>query len=284
MDDFGTKHILDLPLNNDIQEADSFAYDQGTSENSFRIQFRGLVEKMLSRYVASKDLANLTEEVVDAFIARLGQPYTPDNGTGVLLRTHANETQEGLKTLSEQLVDATAHIITDKFFESLTTAEFKKLTGLLAGTIKRESTNTYDGTLANRDLSNLTESGKVNLNRVRVQSITQTGPEIIIPSTALNRCITINLNQDVGKITLPSSGLDTTMLQQIIIIVNRNGFNIAADAFTTNGYTLRGTGATMPSFSEHFVKDKAIEFFCEFDAYSNTANPTWNYGYSKVGH
>lgn len=284
MDDFGTKHILELPLLNDIQDADSFAFDQAATGNTFRAQFRGIIEKMLQLYVAGKDLGNLTDEVIDAFIARLSVPHNPDDGAGVLLRSHANETQDGLKTLSEQLVAAKAHIITDKFFESLTVDEFKKLCNLLAGTIARTSSGTMDGTLANRDLTNLTEIGKVNLNRVRVESLVQTGSEIIIPQSMLNRCVTIDLNQNVGKITLPTAGLDTTMLQQIIIIVNRNGFNIAGDAFTSNGYTLRGTGATMPSFSAHFVKDNAIEFFCEFDAYSNKANQTWNYGYSKIGH
>lgn len=283
MEDYGVKHISELPINNSIEDADSIPYDQAASGNTFRTQFRGLVERMLSLYVAGKDLGNLTDDVVDNFIARLAVPHSPDDGTGVLLRTHANETQSGLKTLSEQLVAANAHIITDKFFNSLTTAEFQELCGLLAGTIKR-ATGGFDGTLANRDLSNLTEAGKIELNRVRVQSFVQTGPEIVIPQSALNRCITIDLNQNVGKITLPSAGLDTSMLQQIIIIVNRNGFNIAGDAFTSNGYTLRGTGATMPSFSSQFTKDKAIEFFCEFDAYSNKANPQWNYGYSKIGH
>lgn len=284
MDDYGVKHISELPINNSIQDADSIPYDQAASGNTFRMQFRGMVERMLSLYVAGKDLGNLTDDVIDAFITRLAMPHNPDDGAGVLLRSHANENQDGLKTLSEQLVGAQAHIITDKFFESLTVEEFQKLCGLLAGTIQRASSGTFDGTLANRDLTNLTETGKVNLNRVRVESIVQTGPEIIIPQTMLNRCVTIDLNQNVGKITLPAAGLDTTMLQQIIIIVNRNGFNIAGDAFTSNGYTLRGTGATMPSFSSHFVKDNAIEFFCEFDAYSNKANPQWNYGYSKIGH
>lgn len=284
MDDFGTKHILELPLNNDIKNADSFVFDQAATGNTFRIQFLGVIQKMLQEYVAGKDLGNLTEDVIDAFIARIAQPHDPDDGTGVVLRTHSNETQDGLAGLSRQLVGADIHMITDKFFESLTVEEFKHLCELLAGTVARESSNTKDGTLANTDLTNLTEKGNVNLNRVRVETLVQTGSEIVIPATMLNRCVTIDLNQNVGKITLPTAGLDTTMLQQIIIIVNRNGFDIAADAFTSNGYTLRGTGATMPSFSSHFVKDTAIEFFCEFDAYSNKANPQWNYGYSKIGH
>lgn len=284
MEDFGTKHISALPLNNDIANADSFVFDQATTGNTFRTQFLGIVQKLLQQYVAGKDLSNITDDVLADFIARLSKPHDPDDGTGLVLRTHANETSDGLDALSRQLIAADVHLITDKFFESLTVEEFKKLCGLLAGTVKRESSDAFDGALANRDLTNLTEAGYTNANRVSVVEYNQTGPEIIIPATMLNRCVTIKLNQNVGKITLPSAGLDTTMLQQIIIIIDRNGFNIAADAFTSNGYTLRGTGATMPSFSSHFVKDAAIEFFCEFDAYSNKNNPQWNYGYSKIGH
>lgn len=284
MDDYGVKHILELPLNNEIGDADSFAYDRAADASTFRIQFRGIVNVLLNKYLAGKDLGNITDEVIDNFIQRLAYPHSPDDGLGVLLRTHANETQDGLKTLSEQLVDATAHIIADKFFENLTVSEFKKLCGLLAGTERRTSSNAFDGTLANRDLTNLTETGMINLNRIRTVQINQTGPELVIPQNMLNRCLYVKLNQNLGKITLPSSGLDTSMLQQVLLIINRNGFNIAGDAFTSNGYTLRGTGATMPSFSSHFTKDNAIEFFCEYDAYSNPSNPQWNYGYSKIGH
>lgn len=283
-EDYGVKHIYDLPLNNTITDSDSLVYDQTATGESFRLQIRGLIEFLAASYFAQKDLGNITDEVLDDFIQRLSQPDSPDTGTGLLLRTHTNETQSGLETLSQQLVAANAHILADMFFENLTSAEFLKLQQLFANAIKRTSTDAYEGILANRDLSNLTETGITNLNRVNYVELTQTGQTITIPATALNRCVRIRLNQNVASIVLPTSGLSDTMLNQVIIMIDRNGFNIASDAFTANGYTLRGTGATMPSFTATFDKDKAIEFFCEYDDFTNLANPTWNYGYSKIGH
>lgn len=283
-EDYGVKHIYDLPLNNTITDSDSLVYDQTATGESFRLQIRGLIEFLAASYFAQKDLGNITDEVLDDFIQRLSQPDSPDTGSGLLLRTHANETQSGLETLSQQLVAANAHILADMFFENLTSAEFLKLQQLFANAIKRTSTDAYEGILANRDLSNLTETGITNLNRVNYVELAQTGQTITIPATALNRCVRIRLNQNVASIVLPTSGLSDTMLNQVIIMIDRNGFNIASDAFTVNGYTLRGTGATMPSFTATFDKDKAIEFFCEYDDFTNLANPTWNYGYSKIGH
>lgn len=283
-EDYGVKHIYELPLNNDVQESDSFVYDQGSTGNSNRAQFRGIIDILLRSYLASKDLTNLTDETIADFIAKLAQPDSPDTGTGLLLRTHSNETQAGLRTLSEQLIAANAHLIADMFFENLTSAEFLKLQQLFSNAIKRTSTDAYEGILANRDLTNLTETGITNLNRVNYVELQQTSQTITIPSTALNRCVRIRLNQDVASIILPTSGLSNTMLNQVIIMIDRNGHNIASGAFTNNGYTLRGTGATMPSFTATFDKDKAIEFFCEYDDFTNLSNPTWNYGYSKIGH
>lgn len=284
MADYGTKHIYELPLNNDVAEQDSIVYDQSSSGNSFRMQIAGLIEFLLSQYVAKKDLKNITESSLLEFITKLSQPISPDNGTGLVLRTHANETQTGLANLSNKLINATAHRIADMFFENLTSEEFKKLCDLLSGEVNRESTGTAEGTLANRDLTNLTETGLKNLNRISYYDMEQTSPQITIPSIALGKCVRIKLNRDVSSIVLPTAGLDNTMVQQVLIIIDRNGFNIAMDALTGNGYTLRGTGAPMPSFSANFLKDKAIEFFCEYDDFSNTAEKTWNYGYSKIGH
>lgn len=284
MEDYGVKHIYELPLNNTITQADSLVYDQSSTGESFRLQIRGLIDFLAASYFAEKDLGNITDEVLDDFIARLATPDRPDTGTGLLLRTHTNETQNGLQTLSEQLVAANAHIIADMFFENLTSAEFLKLQQLFANAIKRTSTDAYEGILANRDLTNLTEEGMTNLNKVRYMDLTQTSQTITIPSTALNKCIRIRLNQNVASIILPTSGLRNDMLNQVLIMIDRNGFSIASDAFTANGYTLRGTGATMPSFTATFDKDKAIEFFCEYDDFTNLSNPTWNYGYSKIGH
>lgn len=283
-EDYGVKHIFELPLNNEIVASDSVVYDQSSSGNSFRMQIQGLIDFLLSQYVAKKDLNNITSEALNAFITRLSQPASPDVGTGLLLRNHSNETQSGLGALSNKLINATAHQIAQMFFENLTPTEFAKLCSLLSGETARESTGDYEGTLANRDLTNLTETGITNLNRVNYVTLTQTNSTITIPATALNRCVRIKLNRDVSSIVLPTSGLSTTMLNQVIIMIDRNGFNIASDAFTRNGYTLRGTGASMPSFTATFVKDKAIEFFCEYDDFTNAANPTWNYGYSKIGH
>lgn len=283
-EDYGVKHIYELPLNNDVAEADSFPFDQGNSGNTYRAQFRGIIDLLLRNYLASKDLTNLTDETVADFISRLSVPDSPDTGTGLVLRTHSNETQAGLRTLSEKLISAQAHLIADMFFENLTSAEFLKLQQLFSNAVKRTSTDAYEGILANRDLTNLTETGITNLNRVNYVELQQTSQTITIPATALNRCVRIRLNQDVASIILPTSGLSNTMLNQVIIMIDRNGHNIASGAFTGNGYTLRGTGATMPSFTATFDKDKAIEFFCEYDDFTNTANPTWNYGYSKIGH
>lgn len=283
-EDYGVKHIYDLPLNNSVTDSDSLVYDQTATGESFRLQIRGLIEFLAASYFAQKDLGNITDEVLDDFIQRLSQPDSPDTGTGLLLRTHTNETQSGLETLSQQLVAANAHILADMFFENLTPAEFLKLQQLFANMIKRTSTDAYEGILANRDLNNLTDEGYTNLNKVRYLDLAQTSQTITIPATALNKCIRIRLNQNVASIVLPTSGLRNDMLNQVIIIIDRNGFNIASDAFTANGYTLRGTGATMPSFTATFDKDKAIEFFCEYDDFTNLSNPTWNYGYSKIGH
>jgi len=282
--EYGLKHINDLPLRNDIAESDSFAYDSGDEKVAYRIQFLGIVNKLLENYVANKSLTNQTEEELDNFIKHIAIPTNPDNGTGLVLRTHTNETEAGLETLSKKIVGAKAHLITDMFMESMTKEEFIKLCNLLAGTINRDSSGTADGILANRDLSNLTEKGKINATKVFYHDLEQTSENIEIPKAALGKCVRISLNQDVSTITLPTSGLDTDSLQQVIIIVQRNGFGIANTAFIGNGYTLRGTGAAMPSFSEEFTKDKAIEFFCEYDPFTNPEDPTWNYGYSKIGH
>lgn len=283
-EDYGTKHIYELPLDNNIAEADSIVYDQSSSGNSFRAQIRGVIEFLLSQYVAKKDLTNLTDEALNAFMNRLSMPSSPDVGAGLLLRDHSNETQNGLSALSNKLITATAHRIADMFFENLTTAEFVKLCRLLSGEMARESTGNAEGTLANRDLTNLTAAGVKNLNRIDYLNMVQTSPQIVIPASALGKCVRIKLNRDVASISLPTAGLSTSSIQQVLIIIDRNGFNIASDAFTANGYTLRGTGASMPSFTATFTKDKAIEFFCEYDDFTNPADPTWNYGYSKIGH
>ena len=282
--EYGQKHISELPLKNGIQENDSLAYDSGDEQTAFRIQFLGLVNAMLSKYMANKALTNQTAQELATFINKLSKPHNPDDGFGLVLRSHNNETQSGLSSLSQQLVSADAHIITDMFMESMTTDEFKKVCDLLAGTLARESSGTKDGTLANADLSNLTDVGKSNATKVWYHNLTQTSENIEIPQSALGKCVLISLKQDVSTITLPTSGLPTDSLQQVIIIIKRNGFNIDSTAFTSNGYTLRGTGALMPNFSENFSKDKAIEFFCEYDGFTNPENPTWNYGYSKIGH
>lgn len=284
MEDYGVKHIYDLPLNNNITQSDSLVYDQTATGESFRLQIRGLIEFLAASYFAEKDFGNITDEVLADFTARLAQPYNPDNGAGLLLRSHANETQTGLTNLSQQLINANAHLLADMFFENLTSAEFLKLQKLFANMIARTSTGQLEGILANTDLNNLTEEGYTNLNKVRYMDLAQTSQTITIPSTALNKCIRIRLNQNVASIVLPTSGLRNDMLNQVLIMIDRNGFNIASDAFTGNGYTLRGTGATMPSFTATFDKDKAIEFFCEYDDFTNLSNPTWNYGYSKIGH
>lgn len=226
----------------------------------------------------------MSDDALLAFINKLSVPFFPDNGNGVVLRSHLNETQSGLANLSNKLITATAHRIADMFFENLTPAEFEKLSKLLSGEINRESTGSADGILANRDLTNLTPQGVLNLNRIDYYDMNQESPQIIIPEVAIGKCVRIKLNRDVSSITLPTAGLDNTKIQQLLILIDRNGFNIASDAFTANGYTLRGTGAPMPSFTATFIKDAAIEFFCEYDDFTNKANPTWNYGYSKIGH
>lgn len=283
-EDYGVKHIFELPLNNEISAADSLVYDQASTGESFRLQIQGLITFLAASYFAEKDLGNITREVLGNFMGRLSMPDSPDVGDGLLLRTHTNETQNGLRALSQKLINADAHMISEMFLENLTAAEFLKFQQLLSNAIARESTGNYEGILANRDLTNLTETGITNLNRVNYVELTQTNNIITIPATALNRCVRIKLNRDVSSIVLPTSGLSNTMLNQVIIMIDRNGFNIASDAFTGNGYTLRGTGASMPSFTATFIKDKAIEFFCEYDDFTNTSNPTWNYGYSKIGH
>ena len=121
------------------------------------------------------------------------------------------------------------------FFENLTSAEFLKLQKLFANMIARTSTGQLEGILANTDLNNLTEEGYTNLNKVRYMDLTQTSQTITIPSTALNKCIRIRLNQNVASIVLPTSGLRNDMLNQVLIMIDRNGFNIASDAFTGNG-------------------------------------------------
>lgn len=273
------KHIYELPLNNNVNDSDSLVYDQSATGDSFRLQLRGLIEFLISQYVASKDLSNVADDPLYAFINRVA-----NSEPGLVLRSHNNETQQGLANLSNKLINADAHRIADMFLENLTVDEFEKFNKLLSGEIARESTGENDGLLANRDLSNLTDTGKNNLNRVEYFDLEQTAPRITIPTNALGKCVRIKLNQDVSNITLPTSGLDTTAIQQVLILIDRNGFDIASDAFTGNGYTLRGTGATMPSFTATFEKDKAIEFFCEYDDFTNLENPTWNYGYSKIGH
>lgn len=272
------KHIYELPLNNNVNDSDSLVYDQSATGDSFRLQLRGLIEFLISQYVASKDLSNVADDPLYAFINRIA-----NSEPGLVLRSHNNETQQGLANLSNKLINADAHRIADMFLENLTDVEFEKFNKLLSGEIARESGET-SGLLANRDLSNLTDTGKNNLNRVEYFDLEQTAPRITIPTNALGKCVRIKLNQDVSNITLPTSGLDTTAIQQVLILIDRNGFDIASDAFTGNGYTLRGTGATMPSFTATFEKDKAIEFFCEYDDFTNPENPTWNYGYSKIGH
>lgn len=283
-EDYGVKHIFELPLNNEISAADSLVYDQAATGESFRLQVQGLITFLAASYFAEKDLSNITRDVLASFMGRLAMPDSPDVGDGLLLRTHTNETQNGLRTLSEQLIGADAHKIAEMFLENLTPTEFLKFQQLLSNAIARESTGNREGILANRDLTNLTETGITNLNRVNYVELQQTSQTITIPATALNRCVRIRLNQDVASIVLPTSGLSNTMLNQVIIMIDRNGHNIASSAFTANGYTLRGTGATMPSFTATFDKDKAIEFFCEYDDFTNLSNPTWNYGYSKIGH
>lgn len=283
-EDYGVKHIFELPLNNEISVADSLVYDQASTGESFRLQIQGLITFLAASYFAEKDLSNITREILGNFMGRLSMPDSPDVGDGLLLRSHTNENQNGLRTLSEKLINADAHMISEMFLENLTPEEFLKFQQLLSNAIARTSTGHYEGILANRDLTNLTQTGITNLNRVNYVELTQTDNIITIPSTALNRCVRIKLNRDVSSIVLPTSGLSNTMLNQVIIMIDRNGFNIASDALTGNGYTLRGTGATMPSFTSTFDKDKAIEFFCEYDDFTNTSNPTWNYGYSKIGH
>lgn len=283
-EDYGVKHIYELPLDNSVNETDSVVYDKSENGNSYRLQLRGLIEFLLGRYVAKKDLTNLSDEALANFINTLSIPFSPDSGNGLVLRSHINETEVGLATLSNKIINATAHRIADMFFENLTPEEFAKLCGLLSGEVNRESTGNAEGTLANRDLTNLTATGITNANRIPFYDMEQTSPQIIIPSIALGKCVRIKLNRDVSSIILPTSGLDSSMVQQVLILVDRNGFNIASDAFTSNGYTLRGTGATMPSFTATFIKDKAIEFFCEYDNFTNKADQTWNYGYSKIGH
>lgn len=278
MNDYGVKHIYELPLNNAVVDADSLVFDQAETGNSFRIQLRGLVEFLINQYVASRDLSNVNDEALTAFITRVAQA-TP----GLVLKSHTNETQAGLGNLSDALINADAHRIADMFFENLTKEEFEILCKFLSGEIVRSS-GTADGLLANKDLTNLSNVGKSNLNRVEYFDLEQTDKRIVIPENALGKCVRIKLNQDVNNISLPTSGLDSTALQQVIIQIDRNGFNITNDAFVSNGYTLRGTGASMPSFTATFVKDKAIEFYCEYDDFTNKENPTWNYGYSKIGH
>lgn len=281
--ELGEKHIIDLPLNNAIESSDSLAYDNSDSGNSFRIQFGGIVAA-LATYFPEKDFSNMSDEEILALINKLGIPKSPDNGTGLVLRSHANETETGLSNLSTLLINAAAHILTDKYASTLTKVEFENLCKLLSGETVRTLTGTADGLLANRDLSNLTATGLINATRVPYYELTQTSEDIEIPIVAISKCVLISLTQDVATITLPTSGLDANSLQQVVIVVKRNGFNIASNAFTSNGYTLRGTGASMPNFSASFVKDNAIEFFCEYDKFTDTANPTWNYGYSKIGH
>ena len=281
--DYGTKHIAELPLNNDVQDTDVLPFDQSSSGNAYKIQLGGLIA-YLAKTFPRIDFSNVKAEELVALIAKLGTPNNPDDGVGLVLRTHANETQTGLRNLSQKLIDATAHILTDKYFSTLTADEIATVCGILAGTIVRDKTGTADGLLANRDLSNLTGLGLINATRVPIVQLEQTSDAIEIPSTMLGKMIQISLTQDVGTITLPTSGLDTTMVQQCLIVIRRNGFNIDSNAFVANGYTLRGTGPAMPSFSASFTKDNAIEFFCEYDSFTDPSNPTWNYGYSKIGH
>lgn len=281
--ELGEKHILELPLNNNIETSDCLAYDNSASGNTFRLQFGGLVDA-LALYFPEKDFSNMSDEEILALVNKLGVPKSPDNGTGLVLRSHGNETETGLSNLSTLLINAAAHILTDKYAGTLTKVEFENLCKYLSGETVRDLTGTADGLLANRDLTNLTPTGILNATRVPYYNLVQTTDAIEIPLAALGKCVQISLTEDVSTITLPTSGLDATSLQQVIIIIKRNGFNIASNAFTGNGYTLRGTGASMPNFSASFTKDKAIEFFCEYDSFTEPSTPTWNYGYSKIGH
>ena len=42
-EDYGVKHIFELPLNNEITAADSLVYDQAATGESFRLQIQGLI-------------------------------------------------------------------------------------------------------------------------------------------------------------------------------------------------------------------------------------------------
>lgn len=55
-EDYGVKHIYELPLDNSIGETDSVVYDKSETGNSYRLQIRGLIEFLLGQYVAKKIL------------------------------------------------------------------------------------------------------------------------------------------------------------------------------------------------------------------------------------
>jgi len=285
--DYPQKHIRELTLDNNLVPASLLVWEDATSTETKRFQFGAFIILLAQRYFASKDLSNITATDAITFIEQLAKPMgNADDGTGVWKRDSTNATAEGLQRLAAQLVndgklrDAG---LADKFFDSLTTLDFVKLGRLLSGELIRESSETADGILLSKDAKGLTEEGYQNIHNLNYYDMPDVSGVITIPNAALSKVVRMSLSGPVTRFILPTPATPATFFGQIILLIRRNAYDISSSAMLSSGYVARNNPAGLLTLGTATI-EQGIELFAEYDNWTNPTNPTWVWGYSKIGH
>lgn len=285
--DYPQKHIRELTLDNNLVPTALLVWEDAASTETKRFQFGAFITLLAQQYFASKDLSNITATDAITFIEQLAKPMgNADDGTGVWKRDSTNATAEGLQRLAAQLVndgklrDAG---LADKFFDSLTTLDFIKLGRLLSGELIRESSETADGILLSKDAKGLTEEGYQNIHNLNYYDMTDVSGVITIPDAALNKVVRMSLSGPVTRFILPTPATPATFFGQIILLIRRNAYSISSSAMLSSGYVARNNPAGLLTLGTATI-EQGIELFAEYDNWTNPTNPTWVWGYSKIGH
>lgn len=285
--DYPQKHIKELTLDNNLVPTSLLVWEDATSTETKRFQFGAFITLLAQLYFASKDLSNITATDAITFIEQLAKPMgNADDGTGVWKRDSTNATAEGLQRLADQLAndgklrDAG---LADKFFDSLTTLDFVKLGRLLSGELIRESSETADGILLSKDAKGLTEEGYQNIHNLNYYDMTDVSGVITIPDAALNKVVRMSLSGPVTRFILPTPATPATFFGQIILLIRRNAYSISSSAMLSSGYVARNNPAGLLTLGTATI-EQGIELFAEYDNWTNPTNPTWVWGYSKIGH
>ena len=285
--DYPQKHIRELTLDNNLVPTSLLVWEDAASTETKRFQFGAFITLLAQSYFASKDLSNITATDAITFIEQLAKPMgNLDDGTGVWKRDSLNATAEVLQRLAAQLAndgklrDAG---IADKFFDSLTTLDFVKLGRLLSGELIRESSETADGILLSKDAKGLTDVGYQNIHNLKYYDMTDVSGVITIPDAALNKVVRMSLSGPVTRFILPTPATPATFFGQIILLIRRNTYSISSSAMLSSGYVARNNPAGLLTLGTATI-EQGIELFAEYDNWTNPTNPTWVWGYSKIGH